>query len=593
MLWRLLPELRATFGYGDLKRWVELYGVRQKTFKIREGRSGPRQDGAKSKRREEKPLVKELPGISPLALRHLLDSCLFLELADVAPGLPPYTEEAVVVPMGNRLGSVYTAFERETTAALRDMLAHYDTSGLAAWFQGLMAQPNLPWRGVVTQAPGGTVLGQAEPLPEELVYPKERALLDLVRRERAEGRRTLVYVEHTGAYDLLPRLKALLEADDAAWRQEWNERGQGREDAHSQASGAADTSAVCQRPSSQPIRVALLRSGTVPSVQREAWLARTVEEGCDVLLCHSGLVEVGLDLLDFPTIIVDEVIFSTTRVRQATRRSYRPGQTLPVRVVQLVYDHTMEARGLALIASKIKSSLMVEGKLPGEGLSSFAQGESAGGQGDLLLELARSVLAEEDGVARDVAGSLEATFRELATAEQEQNGYIGAIAGDLDETSADADEDTEVDQGEASTRHDALDAWDTVLSAQEDDHALDASGALSAPSPSAHDGFAQHSAAPHTTSEPLPSTLGNPWEEWLRAHGVMASPQPRHQRIRRSLSPAAHAANTLAGLPPESLWAPLATRDNSLADSGSASRAEDHAATPAAAEAPSLWEQME
>ncbi|HLY29509.1 MAG TPA: DEAD/DEAH box helicase family protein, partial [Ktedonobacterales bacterium] len=85
MLWRLLPELRATFGYGDLKRWVDLYGVRQKVLKIREGRPGRREDGAKSKRREDKPLIKELPGISPLVLRHLLDSCLFLELADVAP----------------------------------------------------------------------------------------------------------------------------------------------------------------------------------------------------------------------------------------------------------------------------------------------------------------------------------------------------------------------------------------------------------------------------------------------------------------------------------------------------------------------------
>ncbi|MGH2503604.1 MAG: hypothetical protein ACRDID_13940, partial [Ktedonobacterales bacterium] len=102
MLWRLLPELRQTFGYGDLKRWVDLYGVRQKVVKVREGR---REDGTRSKRREDKPLVKELPGISPLVLRHLLDSCLFLELADVAPGLPPYTEEAVVVPMGEPLGS--------------------------------------------------------------------------------------------------------------------------------------------------------------------------------------------------------------------------------------------------------------------------------------------------------------------------------------------------------------------------------------------------------------------------------------------------------------------------------------------------------
>ncbi|HEX8727335.1 MAG TPA: hypothetical protein VF739_01855, partial [Ktedonobacterales bacterium] len=173
MLWRLLPELRQTFGYGDLKRWIDLYGVRQKIVKVREGR---REDGTRSKRREDKPLVKELPGISPLVLRHLLDACLFLELADVAPELPPYSEEAVVVPMGEPLGSTYATFERETTGALKEMLAHYDTSGLAAWFQGLMVQPNLPWRGFTTISSQGDVLGQAAPLHEEMIYPKERTL---------------------------------------------------------------------------------------------------------------------------------------------------------------------------------------------------------------------------------------------------------------------------------------------------------------------------------------------------------------------------------------------------------------------------------
>lgn len=423
MLWRLLPELRQTFGYGELKRWVDLYGVRQKVVKVREPRPGHREDGAVSKRREDRPLIKELPGISPLVLRHLLDSCLFLELADVAPGLPPYAEEVEVVPLGEPLGPVYERFERESTAALKEMLAHEDHSGLAAWFQGLMIQPNLPWRGYIAISSRGDMLGQAEPLPEETIYPKEQALLDLVRRERMEGRRVLVYAEHTGEYDLLPRLKGLLEVDDTAWRRQWTEQSTRTEDSGGTSGG--DDGLRPPQPPMERIRVALLRSATVATGEREAWLRRTVDQGCDVLICHSGLVEVGLDLLDFPTIACYETIFSTCRARQATRRSYRPGQTLPVRVVQLVYDRSMEARGLQLIASKIKSSLMVEGKLPSEGLAAFRQ--STEDQGNLLLELARSVLSDADGDVRDVAGSLEATFRELAATESEQDGYIGDV----------------------------------------------------------------------------------------------------------------------------------------------------------------------
>jgi hypothetical protein len=560
MLWRLLPELRQTFGYSDLKRWVDLYGVRQKIVKVREGR---REDGTRSKRREDKPLVKELPGISPLVLRHLLDACLFLELADVAPGLPPYTEEAVVVPMGKQLGTTYAAFERETTGALKEMLAHYDTSGLAAWFQGLMAQPNLPWRGFTTVSSQGEVLGQAEALPEEMVYPKERALLDLVRRERAEGRRTLVYVEHTGAYDLLPRLKALLEADDTAWHEAW--RAQTSNVLHdSTAMSAVSASPILPQPPGQRVRVALLRSGTVASAQREAWLARTVEEGCDVLLCHSGLVEVGLDLLAFPTIICDEVIFSTTRMRQATRRSYRPGQTQPVRVYQLVYDHAMEARGLALIASKIKSSLMVEGKLPGEGLSSFgADVSQQGGQGDLLLELARSVLADEAGGAREVAGSLEATFRDLANVEQEQDHYIGAIE---------------------------MPALDTL---DNEEDIIPGTVGISSTSTTAHVGQLSQTSLSATSQQPPNSSLfSSPWEEWLKAHGVTASPRSRRWRQSQTASD----DHDMRNLPAGSLWAAMERSADDFSDGKQATASDTlppSTEQPPATEARSLWEQVE
>ena len=533
MLWRLLPELRQTFAYGDLKRWVDLYGVRQKVVKVREGR---REDGSRSKRREDKPLVKELPGISPLVLRHLLDSCLFLELADVAPGLPPYTEEAVVVPMGEPLGAVYAAFERETTGALKEMLARYDTSGLAAWFQGLMIQPNLPWRGFTTIASQGVVLGQAEPLPEETIYPKERALLDLVRCERAEGRRALVYVEHTGAYDLLPRLKALLEADDVAWREEWRARSDGVTLRDPDVPAATHIEHACEQqimaappllhPPGQRVHVSLLRSGTVASAQREAWLARTVEEGCDVLLCHSGLVEVGLDLLAFPTIICDEVIFSTTRIRQATRRSYRPGQTRPVRVYQLVYDHAMEARGLALIASKIKSSLMVEGKLPGEGFSSFgADPGQQGGQADLLLELARSVLADEAGGARDVAGSLEATFRDLATVEQEQDHYIGAVETPIVD-------DLAVVEGD-----------DLALTAGARKAEMAGPIAPSSTTP------AEPLRITSPAQPPAATPFTSPWDAWLRAHGVTSAPTKRRRAPQRATAEVECAPGLWASLP--------------------------------------------
>ncbi len=457
------------------------------------------------------------------------------------------------VALGELLGSVYSAFERETTASLKAMLARYDNSGLAAWFQGLMVQPNLPWRGFVTAAPSGAILGSAEALPEDMTYPKERTLLDFVRSERAAGRRMLIFVEHTGAYDLLPRLKTLLEAEDVRWRQEYQEYREDRErqadvlENHEQRLGSAGADVARQvasatpaltKPPMLPIRVATLRSSTVASAQREAWLTRAVEEGCDVLLCHSGLVEVGLDLLAFPTIVCDEVIFSTTRMRQATRRSYRPGQTLPVKVVQLVYDHSMEARGLALIAAKIKSSLMVEGKLPGEGLSSYSQNEgqgSSGGQGDLLLELARSVLADEAGVTRDVAGSLEATFRELAQVEQEQDTYIGNVELPVVETGETVET---VDLAEISeTRVQFVEGVDQAPYASETPSAQ-ASWLFGKPEVEVEPG-AESAPLPLNHTTPSSSNVQeteHPWAAWRRLH----APLPTVPPARPHRSPSRH-----------------------------------------------------
>ena len=51
----------------------------------------------------------------------------------------------------------------------------------------------------------GDVLAQVPPLSEDRLYPKEKALLDLVAAERMAGRRVLVYVTHTGTRDITGR----------------------------------------------------------------------------------------------------------------------------------------------------------------------------------------------------------------------------------------------------------------------------------------------------------------------------------------------------------------------------------------------------
>ena len=89
-------------------------------------------------------------------------------------------------------------------------------------------------------------------------------------------------------------------------------------------------------------------------------------------------------------------------MRQASRRSWRIGQTEPVQVVFMAYRNTLQADALALVARKLQSSLAVEGELPEEGLAAYGDDGD-----DLMLALARKIVAGEEE-----AGSVESVFEQ-------------------------------------------------------------------------------------------------------------------------------------------------------------------------------------
>ena len=235
-----------------------------------------------------------------------------------------------------------------------------------------MAYPDGCTRGETVFDPRtGDVIVQVPPLLEERLYPKEKALLDLVAAERMEGRRVLVYVTHTGTRDITGRM------DDILTR--------------------------------HGFRVAVMKADAVAPDKREAWVADRVKKGLDVLICHPRLVQTGLDLIDFPTIIWGETDYSTYVMRQASRRSWRIGQTRPVKVVYMSYRNTLQADALKLVAKKLQSSLAVEGELPEDGLAAY------GDEGDdLMLALARKIVSGEE---EDEAETVEEVFTQARDAE--------------------------------------------------------------------------------------------------------------------------------------------------------------------------------
>ena len=247
---------------------------------------------------------------------------------------------------------------------------------LATYLQTLLAYPDGCTRGETVFDPrSGDVIVQVPPLSEERLYPKEKALIDMVAAERMEGRRVLVYATHTGTRDITERTDNML--------------------------------------TRHGFRVAVMKADAVAPERREAWVADKVKQGIDVMICHPRLVQTGLDLIDFPTLCWFETDYSVYVMRQASRRSWRIGQTRPVKVVFMSYRNTLQADALKLVAKKLQSSLAVEGELPEDGLAAYGDDGD-----DLMMALARKIASGEEDDAETVEDVL-AQARDAEAASEE------------------------------------------------------------------------------------------------------------------------------------------------------------------------------
>ena len=159
-------------------------------------------------------------------------------------------------------------------------------------------------------------------------------------------------------------------------------------------------------------RVAVMKADAVAPNRREAWVADRVKQGIDVMVCHPRLVQTGLDLIDFPTLVWFETDYSVYVSRQASRWSWRIGQTRPVKVVFMSYRNTLQADALKLVAKKMQSSLAVEGELPEDGLAAYGDDGD-----DMMMALARKIVS--GGEEEDEAETMEEVFAQARNAESE------------------------------------------------------------------------------------------------------------------------------------------------------------------------------
>ena len=384
LLYRFSPGIRTEFGRSDERRWIKRFGFEEIT--IGKPDDDALEDGRNSRRRSYRKVVREKPGLVPSALFHIIGNTVFLRLSDVASGLPPYEEQVMLSGMdsqedstGYSQRSAYDTVFEELRKKLTDALSKGSKRLLSTYLQTLLAYPDGCTRGETVFDPeSGEPIVQVPPLSEERLYPKEKALVDLVAKERMAGRRVLVYVTHTGTRDITGRMDEIL--------------------------------------TRHGFRVAVMKADKVAPDRREKWVADRVEKGVDVLICHPRLVQTGLDLIDFPTIVWGEVDYSVYVMRQASRRSWRIGQTRPVKVIYMSYRNTLQADALKLVAKKLQSSLAVEGELPEDGLAAYGDDGD-----DLMMALARKIVSGEQV---DETETVEEAFAQARNTASEAEEYL-------------------------------------------------------------------------------------------------------------------------------------------------------------------------
>jgi SNF2 family DNA or RNA helicase len=352
LLHRLNAGVRRDFAFNDEKRWARLYGVLEMTRKSKRANDDDEEDGFTGNRRYQNQ-AKEQPGISPAIVNRLLDTTVFLSLKDLGLSLPHYAEEVVTLSMTTAQAGQYRKMEKK----LRD-LALNNRRYLSTWLQWTLARPNSAFRDEMVEV--DEVDRQGEVLRKKLLMelpaivdgdtlPKETWLVDFCRAERQQGHKVLIYLRQTGTRDIQDRILQIL-------------RDGG-------------------------VRAEVLTSGVNPR-KREEWIAKRVF-GLDALVVNPKLVETGLDLIAFSSVVFAEIEYSLYTLWQAVRRVWRLGQTKPVKAIFSVYGDAMEARALALMGRKMKAAQLLYGDEVGGAI--VPEGDD-----DILMKLAREAMESAD-----------------------------------------------------------------------------------------------------------------------------------------------------------------------------------------------------
>lgn len=380
LLYRIVPHLMKVDNkdYENPSLFNNEYGVTEATYELDES-----DYNANSRSKKKLLSERQKPGVSPLVYSiFLIDCAVFLSLNDMGKHLPDYEEIPVELELSDEIKTEYDRIEK----AFRNCMNQRDAASrklMSSFLSLLTTYPDQPYDNKPIYYPKSD-----EPviIPKDLssfeeLHEKDIAALDIVERKVKNGERVLIYTSWI-KIDTQDKLKKLLE-----------DKG---------------------------YRVAVLEQRIKPE-KREEWVQKRIDGGIDVLITNPSLVETGLDLNAFTTLIYYNIGYNLFTFRQSSRRSWRINQTAPrIEVYILYYKGVMQARAIKLMASKLAAATLVEGNFSDEGLAALSDCS------DMTSQLARELTK---GI-RDEMEDVGAMFKKMAVIkdgndpEEDMSAYV-------------------------------------------------------------------------------------------------------------------------------------------------------------------------
>ena len=364
LLYRLLPSLMVLDNkpYSSPDEFNKEYGVIESIYEVKDAAYNANRRASKRKIKE-----RQLPGVSPLVYsRFLMENTVFLSLMDMGKDLPEYEE----IPVALQLRSDVQVEYKRIRKAIEELMRSDRKAAkkiLSAYMNLLTVYPDQPYnhKAIINPIDKQPVVEPKNLATIDDLHQKDLKVLEIVREKLSKRGKVLIYTSWT-RIDSQEKLLQLL----------------GKEGYR-----------------------AKILPATVPPEKREAWLENQLKGGLQVLICNPSLVETGLDLNAFTTLIYYNIAYNLFTLRQSSRRSWRINQTAPrVEVYFLYYEGVMQHSAMNLMASKLAVAGILEGNISDEGLAAMSDCQ------DMTSQLAKELTLGIKGDVEDIG----AVFKRMA-----------------------------------------------------------------------------------------------------------------------------------------------------------------------------------